>query len=152
MNEMMIRQDDGRDMTAGDALRTIAETLVRFSDGVDMMKAEMATMADTIRAISHKVDQMEKTVDMLLTVSPSQVKSLNKDIRDRAGSLAADWGLPETGKKSIAAVISKHLKLEAGVRRIDEIPKSMYGFFRDYVRDWEDYTEMKQIEGRWIGK
>lgn len=147
MDKMMIADKTSLPSTeTGDALRAVAEKLlVTVSGNLDTMRGEMVSMADTIRAMAHKMDEMERTLSRMVTLTPEQVKALKASVAARAKFLLTDYGLPDNCRIKVAHAITKAALLDAGVRRVEELPRMMYAYYSELVQTWDDYRTMTDI-------
>lgn len=105
----------------------------------------MHGIAQTIRATNERMDQMEKQIALLTPVTAAQAKAIGGTIKQRAQALACQYGLPNAAARDIATAIRRAVKLDAGVRSVNELARALYGVYTEQIGYWDDFDAMKAI-------
>ena len=90
--------------------------------------------------------------DRLTPITPAQARALGTMVRDRSAQLQAQYGLPAQSIRSISAALRKAIQLDAGVRTLTELPRTLYPVYADFIAMWDDYDVMTSIKKRFETK
>ena len=138
--------------TTGEALRVLSQALAASNAAHGDMKSALAIMADTMNSMCLRIEQLERTIAQLTPITPAQARALGTMVRDRSAQLQAQYGLPAQSIRSISAALRKAIQLDAGVRTLTELPRTLYPVYADFIAMWDDYDVMTSIKKRFETK
>lgn len=100
-------------------------------------------ITESQRLLNERMDKMEKQNALAMRVTATQAKALNDAIRQRAASLADDYGGPPEAVELIARAIRRDVRLLNGINSTREIPRCEYSVVSDQINMWEDYDAIQ---------
>ena len=133
---------------AGEALRALSQALAASNAAHGDMKLALAMVTDTVNSMCLRIEQLERTIAQLTPITPAQARALGTMVRDRSAQLQAQYGLPAQSIRSISAALRKAIQLDAGVRSLAELPRTLYSVYTDFIAMWDDYDVMTGIKTR----
>ncbi|MEG1891354.1 MAG: hypothetical protein RR301_08050 [Clostridia bacterium] len=117
----------------------------------EQMGQSLRVMAEAIKATNESMEMLKRQMQQMVPLTRGQANALNKQIRERAIDLREQYCLSQQADASIATAIRKDVKLAAGTRSIDELPRALYGVYSDQVAMWDSYPVLKGIKQRYRG-
>ncbi|MDL2317678.1 hypothetical protein LJC74_01100 [Eubacteriales bacterium OttesenSCG-928-A19] len=115
----------------------------------EAIKAIAAAMQNT----NERMTKLERQQALMVQVTSAQANALKGAIRDRARQLAKEHRLAENPKALVAIgnAIRKHVRIQAGVDTIRELPRCEFGVNQQRIAMWDEYPVMKAIKAKYGG-
>ena len=126
-----------------------AISVARTGEMLGQMCELMRGMAETIRATNERMDRLEHQIAMLTPVTAAQSKAISDAMKQRAIELATQYGLPDAAVRDIVTAIRRAVKLDAGVRSVNELARTLYGVYMEQIGYWDDFGAMKTIRAKY---
>lgn len=134
------------------ALTQVQECLTRTDATVGELRGVILTAMDVLYGMSVRMDAMERMLAQMVPITAAQARALGDAIRARAAQLAGDYGITAPGaRRSIGAAIRRAVRQDAGIERIEEMPRTLYDVYVEFIAMWDDYDEMCAIARRYGG-
>lgn len=129
----------------------IAADLQRFV-GLAMSQQQeyLLQMADAMRGMQGKIEQMEKQMAYLIPVGRKKAATLNEAMAEQAQELCKRHRLAANNAGKVKKLINRDIKTAYGIGSIQDLPLSLYAECLKRVKQWEDYEKLLEIkrEGR----
>ncbi len=125
----------------------VPEQETRQHQDNEWMPSILRGMADMVRAMNERMEQLARDVRLLQPVTPAQTEEIHAAIRARAAALCVEYRADERNK-AVANAIRREIRRTHGVQSMRELPRVEFPVVVKQIELWDDYKAMKAIKAK----